>query len=77
MIDKRKREYCGRENTTGKNFHEIGPLLRYEQLLEADTYLQKLETKYNKIYSRFYRAEGKLDSERSFKDLTREEFRVW
>jgi hypothetical protein len=77
LINKRKREYCGREYADGKTCQEIGPLLRYEQLLEADTYLQKFETEYNKIYSRFYRADGKLDSERSCKDMTREEFRAW
>ncbi len=77
MIDKRKREYCGREYENRKSCREIGPLLRYEQLLEADTYLQKFETEYNKIYSRFYRADGKLGSERSGKDMTREEFRAW
>ena len=77
LIDKRKREYCGREYESGKTCQEVGPLLRYEQLLEADTYLQKFETEYNKIYSRFYRADGKLDSERSGKDMTREEFRAW
>jgi len=34
-------------------------MLHYEQRLETDTYLQKFETEYNKIYSRFYRADGK------------------
>lgn len=77
LIDKRKREYCGREYADGKTCQEVGPLLRYEQLLGADSYLQKFETEYNKIYSRFYRADGKLDSERSGKDMTREEFGAW
>jgi len=77
MIDKRKREYCGRSYENGKSCREVGPLLRYEQQLQSDTYLQKFETEYNKIYSRFYRADGKLDSERSGKDMTREEFWVW
>ena len=52
-------------------------MLHYEQRLETDTYLQKFEREYNKIYSRFYRADGKLASERSGKDMTREEFRAW
>jgi predicted phosphoadenosine phosphosulfate sulfurtransferase len=46
-------------------------MLHYEQRLETDTYLQKFEREYNKIYSRFYRADGKLASERSGKDMTR------
>lgn len=77
LIDKRRREYCGREYADGKTCQEVGPLLRYEHMVEADTYLQKFETEYNKIYSRFYRADGKLASERSGKDMTREEFRAW
>ena len=77
LIDKRRREYCGREYENGKSCREIGPLLGYEQRLEADVYLQKFETEYNKIYSRFYRADGKLDSERSGRDMTQEEFRAW
>jgi len=77
LIDKRKREYCGREYADGKTCQEVGPLFRYEHMVEVDTYLQKFETEYNKIYSRFYRADGKLDSERSGKDMTREEFRAW
>lgn len=77
LIDKRKREYCDREYENGKTCQEIGPLLRYEQSLVADEYLQKFETEYNKIYSRFYRADGKLDSEFSGKDMTRDELRSW
>lgn len=77
LIDKRRREYCGREYSEGKTCQEIGPIVHYEQRLETDTYLQKFETEYNKIYSRFYRADGKLASERSGKDMTREEFRTW
>lgn len=77
LIDQRRREYCGREYSEGKTCQEIGPMLHYEQRLETDTYLQKFETEYNKVYSRFYRADGKLVSERSGKDMTREEFRAW
>ena len=77
LIDKRKREYCDREYEGGKTCQETGPLLRYEQSLEADEYLRKFETEYNKIYSRFYRADGKTDAEFSGKDMTREEFRTW
>jgi|GEM_PF-439383 len=77
LIDKRKREYCDREYEGGKTCQEIGPLLRYEQSLESDEYLRKFETEYNKIYSRFYRADGKMDSEFSGKDMTRDEFRTW
>jgi hypothetical protein len=77
LIDKRKREYCGREYSEGRTCQEVGPLLRYEQNLEADEYLRKFETEYNKIYSRFYRADGKTDAEFSGKDMTRDEFRIW
>jgi hypothetical protein len=77
LIDKRKREYCDRDYEGGKTCQEIGPLLRYEQNLQSDEYLRKFETEYNKIYSRFYRADGKLDAEFSGKDMTREEFRSW
>lgn len=77
LIDKRKREYCDREYENGKSCQEIGPLLRYEHNLESDEYLRKFETEYNKIYSRFYRADGKLDAEFSGKDMTRDEFRTW
>jgi len=77
LIDKRKREYCGREYSEGKTCQEVGPMLHYEQRLEADIYLQKFETEYNKVYSRFYRADGKTNAEFSGKDMTREEFRTW
>jgi len=77
LIDKRKREYCDREYEGGKTCQEIGPLLRYEQSMESDEYLRKFETEYNKIYSRFYRADGKTDAEFSGKDMTRDEFRTW
>lgn len=77
LIDKRRREYCGREYSEEKTCQDVGPMLHYEQRLETDTYLQKFETEYNKIYSRFYRSDGKLDSEQSGKDMTREEFRAW
>lgn len=77
LIDKRKREYCDREYEGSKTCQEIGPLLRYEQNLESDEYLRKFETEYNKIYSRFYRADGKTDAEFSGKDMTRVEFRTW
>jgi hypothetical protein len=77
LIDKRRREYCGREYSEGKTCQDVGPLLRYEQNLEADEYLRKFETEYNKIYSRFYRADGKTDAEFSGKDMTRDEFRTW
>lgn len=77
LIDKRKRQFCEREYENGKTCQDIGPLLRYEQSLEADEYLQKFETEYNKVYSRFYRADGKTESEISGKDMTREEFRNW
>lgn len=77
LIDKRKREYCDRDYEGGKTCQEIGPLLRYEHNLESDEYLRKFETEYNKIYSRFYRADGKLDAEFSGKDMTRDEFRTW
>jgi len=77
LIDKRKREYCGREYSDGKTCQEIGPLLRYEQILEPDEYLRKFETEYNKVYSRYYRADGKIDTEFSGKDMTREGFRKW
>jgi hypothetical protein len=77
LIDKRKRQFCDREYENGKTCQDIGPLLRYEQSLEADEYLQKFETEYNKVYSRFYRADGKTDAEFSGKDMTREEFRAW
>jgi hypothetical protein len=60
-----------------KTCQEVGPMLHYEQRLEADDYLQQFETEYNKVYSRFYRADGKTDAEFSGKDMTREEFRVW
>lgn len=56
---------------------DIGPLLRYEQSLEAGEYLQRFETEYNKVYSRFYRADGKTGTEFSGKDMTRDEFRTW
>lgn len=52
-------------------------MLHYEQRLETDACLRKFETEYNKVYSRFYRADGKLDSERSDKDMTQEDFRAW
>lgn len=77
LIDKRKREYCAKEYDGGKTCQEAGPLLRYGQRIGADTYLQKFETEYNKVYSRFYRTDGKLDSERSGKDMTRAEFQAW
>jgi len=77
LVDKRKREYCDREYEGGKTCQYIGPLLRYEQSLEADEYLRKFETEYNKIYSRFYRADEKTDAEFSGKDMTRDEFRSW
>jgi len=77
LIDKRKREYCDREYEGGKTCQEIGPLLRYEQSLESDEYLRKFETEYNKIYSRFYRADGKTNADFSGKDMTRDEFRTW
>jgi len=77
LIDKRKRQFCDRAYESGKTCQDIGPLLRYEQSLEADEYLQRFETEYNKVYSRFYRADGKSDAEISGKDMTREEFRSW
>jgi hypothetical protein len=77
LIDKRKRQFCDREYENGKSCQDIGPLLRYEQSLEADEYLQRFETEYNKVYSRFYRADGKTDAEYTGKDMTREEFRTW
>ena len=77
LIDKRKRMYCDREFEGGKTCRELGPLLRYEQRLEADTYLRAFETAYNKIYSRFYRADGKTDAELTGRDMTREDFRTW
>jgi hypothetical protein len=61
LIDKRKRQFCNREYENGKACQDIGPLLRYAQSLEANECLQKFETEYNRIYSRFYRADGKTD----------------
>lgn len=77
LIDKRKRQFCDREYENGKSCQDIGPLLRYEQSLEANEYLQRFETEYNKIYSRFYRADGKTEAEISGKDMTQEELRAW
>ena len=77
LIDKRKRQFCDREYENGKTCQDVGPLLRYEQSLEADEYLQRFETEYNKVYSRYYRADGKTDGEFSGKDMTRDEFRIW
>lgn len=77
LIDRRKRQFCVREYEGGKTCQDVGPLLRYERSLEADEYLQKFETEYNKVYSRFYRADGKTDSEISGKDMMRDEFRKW
>lgn len=77
LIDKRKRQFCDREYDGGKTCQDVGPLIRYEQSLEADEYLQRFETEYNKVYSRFYRADGKTGTEFTGKDMTREEFRTW
>lgn len=77
LPDKRRREFCGREYQGGKTCREMGPLLRYEKALATDPYLQKFETIYNRIYSRYYRADGKTEAERSGKDMTKEEFQSW
>lgn len=77
LIDKRKRQFCNREYENGKACQDIGPLLRYAQSLEANECLQKFETEYNRIYSRFYRADGKTDAEFSGNNMTRDEFRKW
>lgn len=77
LTDKRRREFCSREYRDGKTCREIGPLLRYEKALTEDSYLQKFETAYNRIYSRYYRADGKTEAECSGKDMTKEEFMAW
>lgn len=77
MPDTRRRDFCDRIYKDGKTCKEVGGKILYNKRVENDTTLQKYNTEYSKMVSRYYRAEGKLDSEFSGKDMTKEEFKKW
>ena len=78
LTDKRKREYCTRVyDEKGRTCQECGGKITYNKDKGVDDTLRQYETEYNKVYSRFYRADGKYPEEMSGKDITSEQFRAW
>lgn len=65
---KHVRYYCDGVGLDGRPCKQIGRALAHSQKREEDTFLQQYQTERNKVYSRFYRAEGKYKSELSGKD---------
>ncbi len=51
--------------------------LFYDQGMQGNDYLLAFLTEYNKVYSRRYRADGKLPEEFSGKDMSSEEYAQW
>ena len=71
------RYYCDGVGPDGQPCKQIGRALTHSSKLEEDMFLQQYQTERDKVYSRYYRADGKFDVELSGKDLTKEQFDVW
>jgi hypothetical protein len=77
LTDKRKRDFCDRPYKGNRTCKQVGAKLFYDQGMQGNDYLLAFLTKYNKVYSRRYRASGKLPEELSGKDMSSEEYSRW
>lgn len=77
LKDNRRREYCHRIYKDGKTCSEVGAKITFDREVKEDLILIEYEAIYNTVYSRMYRAEGKLSDELSGKDMTEDEFKAW
>uniref|UniRef100_UPI0023F4CFE5 hypothetical protein n=1 Tax=Anaerotruncus massiliensis (ex Togo et al. 2019) TaxID=1673720 RepID=UPI0023F4CFE5 len=57
--------------------NKVGPKIFFDKDVGGDDYLRQYLTKYNKVYSRRYRADGKYATELHGKDMAREQFEAW
>lgn len=77
LTDKRKRDFCDRVYKGGRTCKQVGGKLFFNKNVADDDYLIKYNALYNKVYSRRYRADGKLQEEYSGRDMTEDEFSAW
>ena len=77
LTDKRKRDFCDRPYKGNRTCKQVGAKLFYDQGMQGNDYLLAFLTEYNKVYSRRYRADGKLPEEFSGKDMSLEKFSKW
>ncbi len=77
VVKNRRRDYCDRIYKDGKTCKEAGSKITYKKTVGEDAALREYNTIYNRMASRCFRAEGKLDSEYSGKDITKEQFEAW
>lgn len=77
LTDKRRGEFCDRSYQGNRICKKVGPKAFFDKDVGSDDYLRQYLTEYNKVYSRWYRADGKYAREFSGKDITREQFEAW
>lgn len=76
LADKRKRDYCDRPYKGKRTCKQIGAKQKFNKDIKDHTCLQKFQTIYNRMYSRYYRMDS-LDSGRQTNKLTEEQFKAW